>query len=111
MDKPANTSVQVWFFRTRNPLEWKARIECGKERFYVGPGSIRSVLNNVANFVQLEATYTDVTTNSEEEIAAARKPAKDRQTRLRARAEKERELAAAQSTDVAVLACEEEYGR
>ncbi len=112
LKKPACQNIDVTFFQGRNALEWNARVDCGEDRFYIGPANIATVLNNIANLVRTEAAYADLKVHGPEAVEAARvtRPMKMSEARVR-RAEKERDRAAAEETTVAVLACEEEYGR
>ncbi len=93
MEKPACQNIDVHYYQTRNPLEWKARIEVGTQTFTVGPANIATILNNVANLVRTEAAYADLKVHGPDEISKAMEPSefqKEAQKRRRERAQKER---------------------
>lgn len=111
LKKLACQNIDVTFFQGRNALEWNARIDCGEDRFYIGPANIATVLNNVANLVRTEAAYADLKVHGPEEIQAASQAARPitmRAARAR-RAEKERDRAVSGETTVAVPVCDQEY--
>lgn len=95
LKKLACQNIDVTFFQGRNALEWNARVDCGEDRFYIGPANIATVLNNVANLVRTESAYADLKVHGPEEIQAQREErARPRTTReLReAREKKERNV-------------------
>lgn len=71
LEKAPNQNIDVEFFQTREPSEWKARIRCGKEEYVIGPAKIGSILNNVANFVSMESTYADLLVHGAEAVLTA----------------------------------------
>lgn len=119
MEKPACQNIDVHFFQTRNPLEWKARLEVGDQTFVVGPANIATILNNVANLVRTEAAYADLQVHGPDEIKKAMEPTpqqKAAQAGRRERAKKElaaKEEAAKSPMDHGfwIEASEEAYGR
>ena len=100
MEKPACQNVDVHFYQTRNPTEWKARIVCYPLTHEFGPATIGTLLNNVANFVRNEAAYADLKVHGSVALLAAASKTeaqKEAQTLRRSRAQKalqEREEAA-----------------
>lgn len=117
--KPACQNIDVHFFQTRNPLEWKARIVAGTKTYVVGPANISTVMNNVANFVRSESAYADLKVHGPEELNKAMEPTpyqKAAQQRRRERAKKEQAERDEEAKKTAVdtfwiEASEEAYGR
>jgi len=75
--KPASQNVDVHFFQTRNPGEWKARVVVSKKEVHMfGPCDMRALLVNVDKFLILESTYTDILVHGDEAMAVRNKPKK-----------------------------------
>lgn len=76
LEKPANQNIDVHFFQTRVPAEWKARVEFGGKTYTIGPASMVAIINNVANLVSMEAAYADLKVHGELALAEQAKPLK-----------------------------------
>lgn len=75
--KPASQNIDVHFFQTRVPGEWKARLVVSKKEVRMfGPSDMRSLMVNVDKFLAIETLYTDVLVHGEEAITARNNPKK-----------------------------------
>lgn len=57
-------NIDVHYFKARpnskSWTDWKARVDIGKERFYIGPASFRTVHANVGNLVESTAQQVNI---------------------------------------------------
>lgn len=65
LTKKPSQNIDVKYFQSRDPHNWMARINTLEEEFLIGPASITTLLNNVANLVRSEATYADLKVHGE----------------------------------------------
>lgn len=62
-------NIDVQYFQTRVPGDWKARVYVRDEVLVFGPCSIQALTINVANFLRAEAKYADAMVHATEETS------------------------------------------
>lgn len=78
MTKKPRQNIDVKYFQSRDPHNWMARINTLEEEFLIGPASITTLLNNVANLVRSEATYADLKVHGAPDVPTTAKEARIR---------------------------------
>jgi len=78
-------NIDVHFWQTRVPNEWKARVVLSTKSHVIGPASIAAVIMNVMNLVRVEAMYADIKVHGLDLTAEDPKPMMhERRTSLQA---------------------------